>query len=639
MKAAEVLRQYQAGKRDFRGEDLRGQKFIGEDLSGTDFSECDIRGANFKNANLTGVNFSKARSGLTNVGMIYSIALIIMCIGLSQYIAIYTFTDILDLLNNKNLQEILYSILSIVLPFIYFQIAALKNNLSLAISIILISVVLAILITHDIAIVAAILLLLLGFCLISVGFALGIAITSKIYVSIFISVASSLILGSQINNNLGIVLPTVILTFVGSYAGYYGIEENPDNNWIKQTALPLSNMWGTLFFKSNLTQANFTNSRLPNTNFTGATTTLTCWKKCHKIKYSTLGKSPLSNRKIRELLVTGNGENQDFYKAELKDLDLNNANFKRANLKEADLSGATLKNADLRNANLTEVNAINTDLTRVNLTGACIESWNIDHRTILNDIICQYIYLLADERERRPLSRDFQPGEFTKLFKEVFDTIEFILHDGVDWKAFVSAFKKVQVQHEETPLEIESIENKGDRMVVIQIRVSPDTNKAKIEQDLWQNYQLYRQQIGASYQKQLEGKDKIINIQNQEVDSLNQLVDIFANIPDTAQPIKTVNLLPNGKDIEAIEEAATITPNKVPNQVIKELHEEYQKTKKLIEEKYEAILDSQKEILESKQMQLEEKQEEINFLREKLSNLEEIVNSSMKNNIDDRKIN
>ena len=64
MKAAEVLRKYAAGERNFQRVNLRGQSFKGQDLSGADFSEADIRSTNFKNANLQGVNFTGAKAGL-----------------------------------------------------------------------------------------------------------------------------------------------------------------------------------------------------------------------------------------------------------------------------------------------------------------------------------------------------------------------------------------------------------------------------------------------------------------------------------------------------------------------------------------------------------------------------------------------
>lgn len=63
-KAKEVLRRYAAGKRDFRGLNLRGQFFKGANLSDADFSEADIRSTNFTKAILRGVNFTGAKCGL-----------------------------------------------------------------------------------------------------------------------------------------------------------------------------------------------------------------------------------------------------------------------------------------------------------------------------------------------------------------------------------------------------------------------------------------------------------------------------------------------------------------------------------------------------------------------------------------------
>ena len=64
MKASEVLKRYQAGERNFRRVNLRGQSFKGQDLAGADFSEADIRSTNFTGANLRGANFTGAKCGL-----------------------------------------------------------------------------------------------------------------------------------------------------------------------------------------------------------------------------------------------------------------------------------------------------------------------------------------------------------------------------------------------------------------------------------------------------------------------------------------------------------------------------------------------------------------------------------------------
>ncbi|MEH2139814.1 MAG: hypothetical protein V7K42_24730, partial [Nostoc sp.] len=131
---------------------------------------------------------------------------------------------------------------------------------------------------------------------------------------------------------------------------------------------------------------------------------------------------------------------------------------------------------------------------------ASIEAWNIDSTTKLYNVDCRFIYLLeyprlgTDDRERRPSSGEFQPGEFTKLFEEVLNTVDLIFRNGIDWKAFVNAFQQVQVENEETELVIQSIVNK-DGVFVIRIIVPVDADKEKFHSDLTQNYQLALQEV------------------------------------------------------------------------------------------------------------------------------------------------
>ncbi|UIE40036.1 pentapeptide repeat-containing protein [Leptodesmis sichuanensis] len=179
---------------------------------------------------------------------------------------------------------------------------------------------------------------------------------------------------------------------------------------------------------------------------------------------------------MRELLVTHNGSGKSYVDANLRAANLDGVNLEGVDLTWADLSCATLRHANLKNANLAESLVLHTDFTGATMTGACLEAWNIDSNTVLDDVDCQYVYLLRHQQERRPSSGDFAPSEFTKLFQEVLSTVDLIFHNGVDWKAFVAAFNQVQVENENTPLEIQRIENKGDGVVVVRVSVPPDTD-------------------------------------------------------------------------------------------------------------------------------------------------------------------
>ncbi|MGB5771467.1 MAG: pentapeptide repeat-containing protein, partial [Crocosphaera sp.] len=286
------------------------------------------------------------------------------------------------------------------------------------------------------------------------------------------------------------------------------------------------------FYSATVTDADFTGATLKNTNFNQAILTRTCFKNTIKLNLARPGNTLLANPNVRDLLINpSSGQGKDYSKANLRGANLKEANLQRANLTQADISKASFLYANLSEANLTEVNAVNTDFTDAYLTGVCLENWNIDATTKLDHIDSQYVYLLNKKKERRPSSGDFQPGEFTKLFEEVFDTVDLIFRDGIDWKAFIAAIKDVQVENEDTPLEVSSIENKGDGVVIVKVKVPPDANKEKIHQDFNEIYQLKLEAVEAKYKAQLDAKETEITIYRQQSIDMMEIVKTQASRP------------------------------------------------------------------------------------------------------------
>ena len=204
----------------------------------------------------------------------------------------------------------------------------------------------------------------------------------------------------------------------------------------------------------------------------------------------------MANAAVRSLLVTRNGYKKSFVDANLRGANLDGVNLNEANLKQADLSGATLRQADLRNANLAETLAIEADLTGAALTGACLQAWNIDHTTTLENIDCQFVFLLEQanewgDRERRPHdpNKVFQPGDFEKLYREVINTVQLLLKNGCNPEAFAAAFQAIMQEHPGvTPDLIQGFEKKGED-VLVTVAVPPETNKGKFEQEFDEIYQ------------------------------------------------------------------------------------------------------------------------------------------------------
>ncbi|EAM52262.1 pentapeptide repeat-containing protein [Crocosphaera watsonii WH 8501] len=169
--------------------------------------------------------------------------------------------------------------------------------------------------------------------------------------------------------------------------------------------------------------------------------------------------------------------------ANLSGANLSGANLSGTDLSGTDLTGADLKGAYLRGANLSRVRALRTNFDGATLTGACIQDWNINSETNLENVICDYVYLRQDQQERRPhdLNRNFEPGEFTKLFQKALETVDLVFLDGIDWKAFLLSLKELQNEYGQENVDVQGIEKRPGGTFVVRIDVPPEVNKAEIE--------------------------------------------------------------------------------------------------------------------------------------------------------------
>jgi Pentapeptide repeats (8 copies) len=224
--------------------------------------------------------------------------------------------------------------------------------------------------------------------------------------------------------------------------------------------------------------------------------------------------------------------------------------LKGANLARACLDNVNLNNLDLSGANLTEASlietqALGTDFKNATFTGACIQEWNINNTTKLEGVKSDYVYLKLDwseERkyylsERRPSNGNFAPGEFTKLFQKAQETVDLIFNNGIDWDAFAYSFKKLEIENQGAQLDVQSIEKKGDGILVVRVAVSPDADKAEIHSKFIQGYEVAAKALEVQYQARLEDKDKVINQLFSSINQLNrQLAETSGKVSIYYQP-------------------------------------------------------------------------------------------------------
>jgi len=214
--------------------------------------------------------------------------------------------------------------------------------------------------------------------------------------------------------------------------------------------------------------------------------------------------------------------------AKLSEANLSGVHLKGANLKGANLKGTNLSSANLSNANLQKTKALDTNFNKAILTGACLEDWHINTGTNLENVICDYVYLQADQKERSPGKGNFAPGEFTKLFRKALETIELIFRNGIDWQAFFWAFQKLQVESGSNELSIQAIENNNNGALIIRVNIPPDTNKVKVENSLKQGYQYKLKAIDKKYRYQLQANYDQIAMYRQQCANLTEIVKVMA---------------------------------------------------------------------------------------------------------------
>ncbi|MGB3511848.1 MAG: pentapeptide repeat-containing protein [Microcoleaceae cyanobacterium] len=388
MKARDILQQYQEGRRKFPGESLRGLSFKEKDLSGADFSGADIRGTNFR-GDIRGTNFRGAKARLQKCWVVVLLIGVFILAGMSGYCSGLAGALVALIFDGSSLKNQIAGLASLIL-LIGFWIVVTRQGIIAGFGVGAVAGACAVTVTGILAFIVAggdgvvgvagaVAGALAGTVAGTFAFAVAVplafaiateavtlAITGSLAGATFaFAVADGALDGARAGAGAGVgAIATILLT---AYIAYRAMKGDEKHALIRNLAIAFPATGGTCFREADLTDADFSSATVKSTDFREANLIRTCWKDAIKLDQVRPGKTYLQTAKVRELVKTGQGENQNFDR-----LDLQGANLQRANLVNASFIEANLNSANLQDANLSRAKLVGTFLDQTDLTGATL---------------------------------------------------------------------------------------------------------------------------------------------------------------------------------------------------------------------------------------------------------------------------
>ncbi|PTQ78611.1 pentapeptide repeat protein [Nitrosomonas oligotropha] len=174
----------------------------------------------------------------------------------------------------------------------------------------------------------------------------------------------------------------------------------------------------TDFSEADLTAARFAGAKFQQPSFTHAKNLHLAWT------YAT----PLERKPVRTLLTEGTIDNRDFSNLNLRGLSFRGLSLVGCNFYHADLSEADFSGCDLTDADLSEAMVLGTRFSNATMTGVLIDNWSMDKHTQFDGVTCDFVFTKRNKDERNPPGDNtfFKSGEFSKLYQEIANTIDFL---------------------------------------------------------------------------------------------------------------------------------------------------------------------------------------------------------------------
>ncbi len=469
---------------DYSGQNLRGRSFRGQNLAGANFSCADIRSTDFTGASLIGANFNNAKTGLRRRWAFLLVLLSWLLAGISGIFSLFNGALVLLIFDTKSENQISGWVALILFIVIFAAIIRQGINAAVAGAVAFVGAVAAA------AVVA-----------VAVAVAFAVAFAAAFAFAVAFAVAFAFVSS----------LPNI-------YIAHQALKGNEKYTIIRTTTIAFAAFGGTSFRNADLTDADFTQATLKSTDFRKAILIRTCFNKTKKLDRVRPGTTYLQYANLRQILITGQGQEKDFDRFDLRGVNFRGAYLTDASFVAADLSDACFQNTDLSRAKLVQAQLDGTDFTGATLTGAYIEDWNITHNTNFTGVRCEYIYMRLPTREkpdplRKPDNNQevFEDGDFGDFIQPIFDTLDLYHNQGVDPRAIAIAFKQLAENNPDAELEIVAMEKRSMDKFILRAKTAARANKSQLSGEYFDNYNHLKALPEQDIKLLLSEKDNQIN--------------------------------------------------------------------------------------------------------------------------------
>ena len=459
---------------DYSGQNLSGRSFRGQVLRGAVFRNADLRGVDFREADLTGADFSGARIGKNwrrwalelpvqfMLGIILGVLVVFGVDSIANFI-IKPFPEPFPRLVSRSVAPYYWALLPWMGLQIGFVWLARRGRLEWFAIFMVVDTAVALALADFAGAVAlgrALVTIAIGILMVTLGWvviALG-ALTVAVGIAVIAPGPETLAL--YMASAIAITITFLADWWLSSQAIQHEILEL---NWVRGWSLRFRSVGSTDFRGARLNGANFSNAQLDYSHFAGANLTRTQWHNAINLHLANTNGTVLQAKPIRELMTTRKTQNKDFNGKDLHGLDFSNMNLSEADFTDCDLTGASFNGADLTAAKLTRAVLLGVDLSKARLTGASIGHWNIDKFTHFEGIVCEYVYLDGECKERHPATGEFRTGEFAKLYQEIAHTVDFLIENSEQMEALLRTLEKLRASYDDENIaQVQKVERKGE---------------------------------------------------------------------------------------------------------------------------------------------------------------------------------